>query len=81
MHPTIVYDPGVEAQVAATRSAFAAILDLGLALGGTVTGEHGVGELKRAHLAAELGPDVLALNRAIKATLDPAGLLNPGRGI
>jgi glycolate oxidase len=81
MHPTIVYDPGDAAQVAATRRAFAEILDLGLALGGTVSGEHGIGLLKRDHLATDLGPDVLALNHAIKATLDPAGILNPGKAI
>ncbi|MCU1678962.1 MAG: linked oxidase domain protein, partial [Frankiales bacterium] len=81
MHPTIVYDAGDPHQVAATRRAFAAILDLGIALDGTVTGEHGVGLLKRGHLAAELGPDVTALNHAIKQALDPAGLLNPGKAI
>ena len=81
MHPTIVYDADDAEQVAATRRAFSAILDLGLALGGTVTGEHGVGLLKRDHLATELGPDVLALNRAIRAALDPAGLLNPGKAM
>jgi glycolate oxidase len=81
MHPTIVYDPGDAAQVAATRRAFGEILDLGLALGGTVSGEHGIGLLKRDHLATDLGPDVLALNHAIKATLDPAGILNPGKAI
>ncbi|WP_354700131.1 putative FAD-linked oxidoreductase [Paraconexibacter sp. AEG42_29] len=81
MHPTIVYDPRDEAQVQATRLAFAAILELGVALGGTITGEHGVGLLKREHLAAELGPDVLALTQAVKHAFDPAGLLNPGKAI
>lgn len=81
MHPTIVYDPADAAQVNATRAAFGAILDLGLALGGTVTGEHGVGTLKREHLASELGPDVLALHHAIKDAWDPMGLLNPGKGM
>ena len=81
MHPTIVYDPADAAQVDATRLAFGAILDLGLELGGTVTGEHGVGLLKREHLAAELGPDVLELNRAVKRTLDPEGRLNPGKAL
>jgi glycolate oxidase len=66
--------------VARARAAFSAILDLGLALGGTVTGEHGVGLLKRDHLPAELG-DAHDVHRAIKAALDPAGILNPGKAI
>jgi glycolate oxidase len=81
MHPTIVYDASDPDEVRRTLGAFAAILDLALALGGTVTGEHGVGLLKRGHLAAELGSDVLGLHHAVKAALDPAGLLNPGRAI
>ncbi len=81
MHPTIVYDAGNAEQVATTQRAFAQILELVIALGGTVTGEHGVGLLKRGHLALELGTDVLELNRAIKRTLDPAGLLNPGKAL
>jgi glycolate oxidase len=44
-----------------------------------VTGEHGVGALKAAWLERELGPVSLAVHRAIKAALDPAGILNPGK--
>ncbi|HSD81952.1 MAG TPA: FAD-linked oxidase C-terminal domain-containing protein, partial [Solirubrobacteraceae bacterium] len=80
MHPTIVYDHRDAAQVARARSAFAAIVELALGLGGTVTGEHGVGLLKREHLAAELG-DAHDLHHAVKRALDPAGLLNPGKAI
>lgn len=50
-----------------------------LALGGTITGEHGVGTLKRAFLRKQLGEDVLALQRRIKLAFDPLGLLNPGK--
>ncbi len=50
-----------------------------LALGGTLTGEHGVGLLKRRWIGDELGEDVLALTRRVKAAFDPAGLLNPGK--
>ena len=50
-----------------------------LALGGTVTGEHGVGSLKVRHLGRQLGPDVMAVSRSIKAALDPGGILNPGK--
>ncbi len=49
-----------------------------IALGGTITGEHGVGRLKAGSLEAQLGPDVMALNRRIKVALDPHGILNPG---
>jgi glycolate oxidase len=52
---------------------------LGLHLGGTITGEHGVGVLKREWLARELGPVGLEVQRGIKASLDPLGLLNPGK--
>ena len=49
-----------------------------IALGGTITGEHGVGRTKKAALPDQLGPDVMALTRRIKDALDPAGILNPG---
>jgi glycolate oxidase len=77
MHPTVVYDPASERDRA--YEAFGAILELGLALGGTVTGEHGVGTLKRDWLAREIGPVGLRVHRAVKAALDPLGILNPGR--
>ncbi|CFS70226.1 oxidoreductase [Mycobacterium tuberculosis] len=56
-------------------------MDLAVGLGGTITGEHGVGRLKRPWLAGYLGPDVLALNQRIKQALDPQGILNPGSAI
>ncbi len=52
-----------------------------LRLGGTLTGEHGVGVLKRERLRDELGDDVLALQRRVKAAFDPRGILNPGKAI
>ncbi len=51
----------------------------GLELGGTITGEHGVGVLKKDWFAREAGPVSLAVHRSIKAALDPLGLLNPGK--
>ena len=53
--------------------------DAAIDLGGTVTGEHGVGLLKLAGMRRELGPEVVAMQRAIKAALDPQGILNPGK--
>jgi glycolate oxidase len=77
-HPMIVYDAGDPDCAARAALAFDAVMDLALSLDGTITGEHGVGRLKRAWLPAYLGPDVLALNRRIKSALDPQGILNPG---
>jgi glycolate oxidase len=58
---------------------FDAIMDAGLRMGGTCTGEHGVGLLKRDWLAREIGPVGMRVQRAIKTALDPAGILNPGK--
>lgn len=77
MHPTVVYRPGEEAQA---RTAFDEILALARRLGGTVTGEHGVGLLKAQAARDELGPDVLELTAAVKRAWDPQGILNPGKG-
>ncbi len=77
-HPTIVYDAADTNASARADKAFAAIMDLALELGGTITGEHGVGRWKRPWLAGYLGPDVLEVSRRIKDALDPDGILNPG---
>ena len=50
-----------------------------IALGGTVTGEHGIGATRRAFLEEQRGPEAVAVMRAIKDALDPLGILNPGR--
>jgi glycolate oxidase len=75
MHPTIVFSPGQEA---AAHEAFDAILSVGLELGGTITGEHGVGSLKRTWLGRELDDGARALHHRIRAALDPDGRFNPG---
>lgn len=80
LHPTLVYDGHDPQAEAAARAAFREIVDGALALGGTITGEHGVGQLKRDFARACLGDAELALMRGIKAVFDPAGILNPGRG-
>lgn len=77
-HPLIVFDPDDADQRARADLAYGEVMDLAIAMGGTITGEHGVGRLKKPWLPAYLGPDVLDLNQRIKATLDPAGILNPG---
>jgi glycolate oxidase len=77
-HPLVVYTPGDSASEAAARSAYEQIMELAVSLGGTITGEHGVGRLKAPWLERQLGADVMELNRTIKAALDPLGILNPG---
>ncbi|GHF82219.1 FAD-binding oxidoreductase [Streptomyces thermodiastaticus] len=79
LHPLLITPPGDEEARKRAQAAFHDIIAEALALGGTVTGEHGVGLLKREGLADELGPEVMALNRAIKDALDPEHLFNPGK--
>jgi glycolate oxidase len=79
MHPTVIFDRGDPAAVERAQKAFDAIMQLGLALGGTITGEHGVGVLKRDWLATELGELSTRLHRDIKKAFDPLGILNPGK--
>jgi glycolate oxidase len=78
-HPLISFDPADAAAVQRADTAFAAVVELALSLGGTLTGEHGVGVVKAPFLAAQLGPEVLDVSRRIKDALDPLGLLNPGK--
>jgi glycolate dehydrogenase FAD-linked subunit len=79
LHPNIVVDRDDPQSVRRGHAVFDEIMELGLALGGTCTGEHGVGLLKREWLANEAGPVSMRVQRAIKDALDPAGLLNPGK--
>ncbi|BCI83249.1 FAD-linked oxidase [Mycolicibacterium sp. TY66] len=80
-HPLIVHDPNDAENTRRANIAFGEIMDLAVSLGGTITGEHGVGRLKRPWLAGQLGPEAMELNRRIKAALDPDNILNPGAGI
>jgi glycolate oxidase len=77
-HPIIVYDATDPDAEQRARAAFAEVMRCAIALGGTITGEHGVGRTKKAALPDQLGPDVMALTRRIKDALDPQGILNPG---
>ncbi|MFD3594462.1 FAD-binding oxidoreductase [Nocardia sp. NPDC058640] len=77
-HPLIVHDPTDPDNTARAHRAFGEIMDLAIALGGTITGEHGVGRLKKAWLPDQVGPDVMDLTRRIKHALDPDNILNPG---
>ena len=79
LHPLLITPAGDEAARERAQRALDEIIAEALALGGTVTGEHGVGLLKRGGLQAELEPAVLEMQRAVKAALDPHGILNPGK--
>jgi glycolate oxidase len=80
LHPTLILpDLRPETREHALKTA-EAVCRTALALGGTVTGEHGVGILKRGWLADQLDDTALDVHHAIKAALDPHHLLNPNRG-
>ncbi|MEU8486467.1 FAD-linked oxidase C-terminal domain-containing protein [Streptomyces sp. NPDC048641] len=78
-HPTVCFDAQDADEGRRARESFDEIMALGLELGGTITGEHGVGVLKKEWLARELGPVGVEMQRAVKAAFDPLGLLNPGK--
>ena len=79
LHPLMLTPHGDDAARRRAQAAFDDIIAAAIELGGTVTGEHGVGLLKRDGMRRELGPQALALQRAIKQALDPDGILNPGK--
>ncbi|WP_166907823.1 FAD-binding oxidoreductase [Mycobacterium sp. DL440] len=77
-HPVVVFDAEDPDMSERARQAFARVMELAIAMGGTITGEHGVGRLKRDWLPLQLGDDVMELTRRIKDALDPLGILSPG---
>jgi glycolate oxidase len=79
LHPTIVFDPDDGDARRRAEAAFDQVFRTAMELGGTITGEHGVGAAKRPWLAARLGDQQLSLLRRIKTAFDPAGILNPGK--
>lgn len=79
LHPTFVFEGSADAVPDEIWQAAGEIFESALELGGTLSGEHGIGLLKRRWLGAELGDTQLALQRQVKAVFDPAGILNPGK--
>ncbi|HEY2215646.1 MAG TPA: FAD-linked oxidase C-terminal domain-containing protein [Acidimicrobiales bacterium] len=76
-HPLMVVGPGVDAEEQIWRAADA-IFTATRQLGGTVSGEHGIGRLKRKWLSSEVGPEGVQLMHRIKSAFDPLGIMNPG---
>lgn len=77
-HPLLVLDPQDDDQQARAQVAYGQIMDLAVALGGTITGEHGVGRLKQPWLTDQIGTRAYDLMAQIKQVFDPNGILNPG---
>jgi FAD/FMN-containing dehydrogenase len=81
LHATFLIDPRLSGDRARGDAAASALFDTVLHMGGALTGEHGVGSTKLAHVERQLGPGTVALMRRIKSSLDPRGLLNPGKKV
>jgi glycolate oxidase len=79
LHPTFLTDERDKDEMHRVELAMRDIFTKALALGGTITGEHGVGLAKKAFLREQLGDASYALLKAVKRTLDPGNLLNPGK--
>ncbi|CAN5569010.1 FAD-linked oxidase C-terminal domain-containing protein [soil metagenome] len=79
LHPDLVLERGDPRGEAITKAVQADLYQAALDLGGTVTGEHGIGSARVEWLTAQRGADAVRFMRAIKDALDPQGLLNPGR--
>ncbi len=81
LHPDFAYDPGNREESERVHRANREILEACVALGGSITGEHGIGTEKLGQLEIMLGPAELGLSWAVRRALDPRGLLNPGKAV
>ena len=79
LHPNILFDKRDPEQVEKMEQAAADVFKLSLELGGTLSGEHGVGALKKPYLEDAVGPLAIEVMRSLRRTLDPKGILNPGK--
>ncbi len=79
LHPTILTDKRDKSEWQRVEAAIEAIFDEALALGGTLSGEHGIGLAKTRFLEKECGPGTILLSRRIKKALDPNTILNPAK--
>ncbi len=81
LHPLILYDANVPGELERTEELGGKILELCVEVGGTITGEHGVGKEKIDQMCVQFQPQELAQFHAVKAAFDPAGLLNPAKAV
>jgi glycolate oxidase len=81
LHVNVMFDSEDEASVKAAHEAVAEVFAHTLKLGGSLSGEHGVGTAKLGYVGAQLDPVAMDLMRAVKNALDPAGILNPHKAI
>jgi glycolate oxidase len=81
LHPLILYDANKPDELERTEAFGAEILELSIAVGGTITGEHGVGIEKVNHMCVQFATPELETFHAIKRALDEHGLLNPGKAV
>ena len=81
MHPLILFDANEEGQLALAEEVGGKILELCVAAGGSITGEHGVGREKINQMCSQFQPDEISVFHALKAAFDPQRLLNPGKNI
>ena len=79
LHPNILCDKRDRAEMARVRAAATEIFEAAVELGGTLSGEHGIGLLKKQFMELDVGADALAVMRAIKDAVDPLGIMNPGK--
>jgi len=79
LHPTILTDERDQEEMARVEKAVDEIFEAALSLGGTLSGEHGIGLAKKKYMEQEFGPVGLAVMKKIKDALDPKGILNPGK--
>jgi glycolate oxidase len=81
MHPLILFDANTPGELDRAEQLGGEILELCVNVGGSITGEHGVGREKINQMCVQFTSDELTLFHAVKAAFDPAGLLNPGKNI
>ncbi|SKA19809.1 FAD-binding oxidoreductase [Novilysobacter spongiicola] len=79
LHVNLMYDPADELQAARASAAMSQVFALAIRLGGTLSGEHGIGMAKRDFMTEAVDPATLMLMRQIKSVFDPDGILNPGK--
>ena len=79
MHPALAYDPANKEEAERIENAIREIFESSIALGGTLTGEHGIGLAKKAFIPLEVSPAEVQVWKNIKNCFDPEGIMNPGK--